>query len=271
MSNDATLAPARKTAPPRATQKPAPARYSDVAATEADALAKKAAASLFYTVMNITHCGAVERYRCPHMDRASVLLGHLEQPDAYEVDDIEGLDASSMTSMLGLINNDLETAREQFNPDACTSAGEAAFLSMLIDHAEDFSGRLYVAYAKATHDLSELRAMTTYAGARPYQARPVPPIRRAPEAAQEVGVTYSRAQLAAVLEVVAGHMATLDSILGMALAGDGEWERGNLLSAAQAIATSVGCVADHAVGDSVMGGAGRWHCGPNFDSMGAQA
>ena len=271
MSNDATLAPARKTATTRATQKPAPARHSDVAATEADALAKKAAASLLYMVLNATHCGAVERYRCPHMDRASVLLGHLEQPDAYEVDDEEGLDTSSMTSMLGFINNSLETAREQFNPDACTSAGEAAFVSMLIDHAEDFSGRLCVAYAKAKHDLGELRAMTTYAGALPYQARPVPPIRRAPEAAQEVAVTYSRAQMAAVLEVVAGNMATLGGILGMALAGDGEWERGNLLSAAQAIATSVGCMADHAVGDSVKSGAGSWHCGPDFHDLGAKA
>lgn len=42
-------------------------------------------------VLNTTYCGAVERYRCPHMDRASVLLGHLEQPDVYEVDDEEGL------------------------------------------------------------------------------------------------------------------------------------------------------------------------------------
>ena len=271
MSNDATLAPARKTATTRATQKPAPARHSDVVATEADALAKKAAASLFYMVLNTTYCGAVERDRCPHMDRASVLLGHLEQPDVYEVDDEEGLDTSSMTSMLGYINNGLETAREQFNPDACTSAGEAAFVSMLIDHAEDFSGRLCVAYAKAKHDLGELRAMTTYAGAKPFRDRPTPPIRREPEVAQEVGVTFSRAQLAAVLEVVAGNMATLGSILAMALTSDGEWERSNLISAAQSITTSIGSVADHAVGDSVIGDIGRWHGGPKFHDLGAEA
>jgi len=271
MSNDATLAPARKTATSRATQKPATESRSDVAATEADALARKAAASLFYAVLNTTHFGAEERYRCPHMDRAGVLLGHLEEPDVYEVDDVKGLDASSMADMLSHINNNLELAREQFNPDACASAGEAVYVSMLIDHAEDFSGRLCVAYANSKQDLGELRAMTTYAGARPCQTRPIPPIRRAPEAAQEVGVTYSRAQLAAVLEVVAGNMATLGSILAMALTSDGEWERLNLISAAQSITTSVGSVADHAVGDSVIGDIGRWHGGPNFHDLGAQA
>lgn len=263
--------PASAKSAPRATQKPAPASRSDVAATEADALAKKAAASLFYTVLNITHCGAEERYRCPHMDRAGVLLGHLEEPSAYEVDDVKGLDASSMADMLSHINNNLELAREQFNPDACTSAGEATFVSMLIDHAEDFSGQLCVAYANRKQDLGELRAMITYAGARPYQTRPTPPIRREPEAAQEVGVTYSRAQLAAVLEVVAGNMATLESLLAMAQTCDEDWERSNLISAAQAITTSVGCVADHAVGDSVIGDISRWHCGPSFHDLGAQA
>lgn len=271
MSNDATLAPARKTATPQAAQKSAPARNSDVAATEADALAKKAAASLFYTVLNTTHCGTEERYRCPHLDRAVRILGHLEGSVADELEDIPGLDASSLADMLSHINNNLELAREQFNPDACTSAGEAAFVSMLIDHAEDFSGRLCVAYAKAKHDLGELRAMTTYAGAKPFRDRPTPPIRREPEAAQEVGVTFSRAQLAAVLEVVAGNMATLGSILAMALTSDGEWERLNLISAAQSITTSVGSVAAHAVGDSVIGDIGRWHGGPNFHDLGAQA
>lgn len=270
MSNDATLAPARKTAPPQAIQKPEPARRSDVATTEADALARKAAASLFYTVLNTTHCGTEERYRCPSLDRAARILGHLEGTVAYELEDLPGLDASSMADMLSHINNNLEFAREQFNPDACTSAGEATFVSMLIDHAEDFSGRLCVAYANRKQDLGELRAMTTYGGARPYQTRPTPPIRREPEAAQEVGVTYSRAQLTAVLEVVAGNMATLDSILAMALTSDGELERSNLISAAQAITTSVGCVADHAVGDSVIGDIGRWHCGHSFHDNAAQ-
>ncbi|ROR02113.1 hypothetical protein EDF72_1231 [Delftia acidovorans] len=271
MSNDATLAPARKTAAPRATQKPAPASRSDVAATEADALARKAAASLFYTVLNTTHCGTEERYRCPSLDRAARILGHLEGTVADELEDLPGLDASSMADMLSHINNNLELAREQFNPDACASAGEAVYVSLLIDHAEAFSGRLCVAYANAKHDLGELRAMTTYAGPRPYHDRPTPPIRRDPEAAQEVGVTFSRAQLAAVLEVVAGNMATLGSILAMALTSDGEWERLNLISAAQSITTSVGSVADHAVGDSVIGDIGRWHGGPNFHALGAKA
>lgn len=263
--------PASAKSAPRATQKLAPSGRSDVVATEADDLARKAAASLFYTVLNTTHCGTEERYRCPSLDRAVRILGHLEGSVADELEDLPGLDASSMANMLSHINNSLELAREQFNPDACASVGEAVYVSLLIDHAEDFSGRLCVAYANRKQDLGELRAMTTCVGTRPYQDRPTPPIRREPEVAQEVGVTFSRAQLAAVLEVVAGNMATLGSILAMALTSDGEWERLNLISAAQSITTSVGSVADHAVGDSVIGDIGRWHGGPNFHDLGAEA
>lgn len=83
--------------------------------------------------------------------------------------------------------------------------------------------------------------------------------------------SYSHAQLVSLLEVIAENMHTLTSILRMAQTCQGDWERSNLIDAAQAMAQSIGCIADQFSEASVLGDIGRWHCGPSFHDLGAQA
>lgn len=82
---------------------------------------------------------------------------------------------------------------------------------------------------------------------------------------------YSYGQLQMFLEELAGQMAALNDILVMAQCSQVDWERARLVNAAQVMAQSIGCVADHAAGAGVIGGIGHWHCGPAFEQAGGAA
>lgn len=139
--------------------------------------------------------------------------------------------------------------------------------SALLAHAQQLAHRLHAAIAGLPGTLEDLRALTTYAGAKPYRDRPTPPIRREPAASQEPG-KLSRAQLQLFMEQIAGGLSTANDILMMAQSGDEEYVRTRSLNAGQLMVQSLGAIADHACGSEIQGSIGRWMCGPFFDDLG---
>lgn len=82
---------------------------------------------------------------------------------------------------------------------------------------------------------------------------------------------YSYKQLQMFLTEIAGQLSSLNDILVMAQCAEEDQERERLVNAAQVMAQSIGCVADHASGAGVIGDVGRWHCGPGFAQAGGAA
>lgn len=90
-------------------------------------------------------------------------------------------------------------------------------------------------------------------------------------ARKDAALRFNRAQLHMLLEQVAGQAATLNDILVMAQCSQEECERERLINAAQVMAQNLGSFADHATGEGVLGGIGRWQCGPAFEQEGGTA
>ena len=82
---------------------------------------------------------------------------------------------------------------------------------------------------------------------------------------------YSYKQLQMFLTEITGQLSSLNDILVMAQCTEEDQERERLVNAAQVMAQSIGCVADHAAGTGVIGDVGRWHCGPGFAQAGGAA
>lgn len=81
----------------------------------------------------------------------------------------------------------------------------------------------------------------------------------------------TREQLKNVLEVIAGRMDTLNSMLMLLQQEAPEgWTVGVLIDAAQEAAATVGAMADDALGGTVSGDMHRWLYGPNFASAGRE-
>jgi hypothetical protein len=76
----------------------------------------------------------------------------------------------------------------------------------------------------------------------------------------------SRAQLAAVLETVAGRMHTLWEVLSWLQCNQSDAaESALLIDVAETLATAIGALADDAIGGAVFGDSARWWHGPFFD------
>ena len=157
----------------------------------------------------------------------------------------------------------LDAAPSELLPTAISAAG-------LLEHADQFAQRLFSAIEGLPGTLEDLRALTTYAGAKPYRSRPTPPIRREPAATLEPGL-LSRAQLQLFMEQVAGGLGTVNQTLQMAQTSDEDWQRRRLLDAGQLMVQSLGAIADHASGSTISGSIGSWVCGPFFDELGDAA
>lgn len=137
----------------------------------------------------------------------------------------------------------------------------------LLDHTQQLARRLHAAIVGLPGTIEDLRALTTYAGAKPYRDRPTPPIRRAPAALLEHG-KLSRAQLQLFVEVLAGELGTIDDLLKMAQSCDEDWQHQRLLDAGQSMVQNLGAIVDHASGGKTRGSIGRWFCGPFFEELG---
>lgn len=142
--------------------------------------------------------------------------------------------------------------------------------SALLAHAQQLAHRLHAAIEGLPGTLEDLRALTTYAGAKPFRDRPTPPIRRDPAATLEPG-TLSRAQLQLFMEQLAGGLRTINQTLQMAQTSDEDWQRQRLLDAGQLMTQSLGAIADHASGSTICGSIGDWICGPFFNELGDAA
>lgn len=70
-----------------------------------------------------------------------------------------------------------------------------------------------------------------------------------------------------VLELIAGRMDTLNSLLMMAKDLTKEWEAATLIDAAQGIAEAIGAMADDAVGGVVRGDMHCWLYGGGFSAL----
>ena len=168
---------------------------------------------------------------------------------------------------LALICHHLGTVEPYLEAATDADLHIAISASALLAHAQQLANRLHEAIAGLPRTLEDLRALTTYAGAKPYRNRPTPPIRRDPAASQEPG-KLSRAQLQLFMEQIAGGLSTANDILMMAQSGDEEYVRTRSLNAGQLMVQSLGAIADHACGSEIQGSIGRWMCGPFFDDLG---
>lgn len=193
--------------------------------------------------------------------KASDIACQMCNPQDYEIEPFAPLDG------LTLMCHHLDSLALCLEGAIDTSLPAAISASCLLDCTDQFARSLYSAIASGS--LEELRALTTYAGAKPCRDRPRPPIRRAP--AETEGGVFTKAQLQMFLEQVAGQAATLNDVLMMAQSSQEEWERDRLVNAAQVMAQGLGCLADHAAGEQILGGMGRWHCGPDFTRTGGAA
>lgn len=82
---------------------------------------------------------------------------------------------------------------------------------------------------------------------------------------------YSLVQLQMLMQSIATQMVALNGLLMVAQTSEEGWERARLVDAAQALAQSVGCMADEATGGEIVGGMGLWHCGLGFEKAGGAA
>lgn len=79
---------------------------------------------------------------------------------------------------------------------------------------------------------------------------------------------YSAEQLKSILEIVAGRTRTLQQLLMLALGDDEPCMQSVTLDAACIIATSIGAMTDTAVGEAIIGGHDTWNYGPLFSNAG---
>lgn len=251
----------RKTASAPEAASPAPAHHK----SEAEELQAKALKILLFVITGLSESGLSgipgALHAANQADSVGYSMCYPNDSGTIPPAPLDGL--ALICHHLDAIDQHLESADGLALPTAISAAA-------LLGHAQQFARRLYAAIAGLPGTLEDLRALTTYAGAKPYPSRPTPPIRREPAAALELD-QLSRAQLQLFMEQVAGGLGTLNETLMMAQTCDEDWQRQRLLDAGQLMAQSLGAIADHASGSSICGSIGRWMCGPFFDELGGAA
>lgn len=81
-------------------------------------------------------------------------------------------------------------------------------------------------------------------------------------------IRLSARQFEVMAEEVASRTRTLQQLLMIAQEEDDAHQRAVFLDAAVSIATSIGAMADGALGGSIIGDADHWNFGPNFADRG---
>lgn len=125
-----------------------------------------AAGVLKHTVKRILYDGAQERYPCPHLSRAFAALNQLPAPGCYPASSPHEPVRVDLLSLLALISSELEFARDTFQENRPSAAGEAAFVHGLLEHAFEFADRLFGAYNELPHSLDDLRFLASFAAAK---------------------------------------------------------------------------------------------------------
>lgn len=264
MANITAEAPAR----PKNTRKPAksaetrtsaPAPHREAADLQAEALQILMYVSTDLAEANLTNIpGAL--HAATEANNIAYCMCHPEDSAS---------EPPSILSGLELIGSYLDTVGVHLEAAGPLELHTAISASALLELTQQLARRLHAAIVGLPGTIEELRALTTYAGAKPYRDRPRPPIRREPVKAKAGQLT--RAQLLAFVETMAGSLGTLNETLMMAQTADADWQRERLLDAGQLMAQSLGAMADHMAGSDINGSIGRWMCGPSFDEMGRSA
>ncbi len=147
--------------------------------------------------------------------------------------------------------------------------GSALVVETLAVQAQNILRRLSDALAVSETNLAPLKALSTYAGVRPHRDRPTPPTQRA---AAVRPTDLNGEQLSAVLEVIAGRTNTLHQLT--MLSNDpcqDDFVRDVCGDAAEALATTIGAMADGAIGGDIIGDANHWFYGPTFKDTGKES
>lgn len=76
---------------------------------------------------------------------------------------------------------------------------------------------------------------------------------------------YTPEQYCTIFEVIASRANAMRHLMMMAQADSDGDDTAHLVDAAEAIATSIGVMAEEASGCNIIGNANRWHYGPNFE------
>lgn len=250
----------RKTARAPEAASPAPAHHK----SEAEELQAKALSILMHITSDLAEAHISNIPGAEHAaTSASNIAYDLYRPEECETprQPLDGI--ALIRHHLESAGTCLDAAPSEFVPDAISAAG-------LLEHADQFAQRLFSAIGGLPQTLEDLRALTTYAGAKPYRSRPTPPIRRDPAATLEPGL-LSRAQLLRFMEELAGGLGTINQTLKMAQTSEEAWRSRSCLDAGQLMVQSLGAIADHASGFTIGGSIGDWVCGPYFDELGDAA
>lgn len=194
----ATKAPARAKAAPRRSLNPAPTDPGGTptmapeshrarptpAHGEGDSLAFQAAEILQTLVMAVVYDddNGPRDFKNAHLSEVDHLLGRLLAPEFHEPNPSDPLEGD-VSAHLAAISSELENALDVLEKTAQRDDRVALFLRLVgtTRVAAEFSDRLILAHQGLPGSLDQLRALTTYAGARSFREQPRPPIRRSPE------------------------------------------------------------------------------------------
>jgi len=255
---------ARNGAPGRAGR--APAR------SEGDALALEAAEILQTLVVAVLYNESDDPrpgFNGPHAGDVDHYMLRLLSPDIQKRDDADP-EEGDILDHLALISSNLEAMIDVADRDlAASTAGGRVLARAILDHAFEYAYRLFIAYKNLPGSLEDLRALTTYAGARPFRDRPQPPIRRVGADDEYDGpCSLTKSQLLMAMETAAGDLDTINQLLMQAQAEQDDASAWLFVNAAQALTRHCGGMVDAAAGESILGGHDRWNFGPNFATAG---
>ena len=251
---------AAKAAP--ASQKAIQASSTAPQKSEAEELQAKALQILLFVITNLAESGLSGIPGALHAANQADSIGYSM---CYPND--SGTIPPAPLDGLALICHHLGTVEPYLESADDVDLHVAISASALLAHAQQLAHRLHAAIEGLPGTLEDLRALTTYAGAKTYRDRPTPPIRRDPAATLEPG-QLSRAQLQLFMEQVADGLKTTNQTLKMAQTSDEAWQRQSCLDAGQLMVQSLGAIADHASGFTIGGSIGDWVCGPFFNDLG---
>ncbi|MGE8319071.1 MAG: hypothetical protein ACN6O3_10020 [Comamonas sp.] len=154
--------------------------------SEGDVLALKAAETLQTMVMSVMYDNdsTPRELENSHFEEVVHLLGRLLDPSNHERDRLDP-DEGDVLGHLREISEEISYACNRVDEVGSISSVTLPMQVVLTNtlyYAEKLADRICRAYEGLPGTLEELRALTTFAGAKPYRDRPTPPIRRAPAA-----------------------------------------------------------------------------------------
>ena len=269
-SKGATKAPARKKSAPAVTVPVVAPQQS-----EADQLLSKAARVIGALIVPLTNCYPWNIYSgWDQVNAADDQLMDLgKTAEEWTATGEEGPQPSNIELIMAASGNLNAAQAELLNADDF-DANERLLVVTLITNAIPLVARLHEAYAGLPGSIEDLRALTTFAGARPHGDRPMPPIRREPESAQATHLHHAK-DVQTVFETLATQALTLrDFLLDARTKLDtnkGTVRAANDMLVAQHLAAFIGSMADEMGGGRYIGSPASWATMDGIEPIGGAA